>query len=182
MRRAAFLDRDGTLIREVGYLSRLEDLEVLPGVARALRRLGEAGFVRLVVTNQSGIARGFFDEEFVASTHRELLDRLEAEGAGVEGFYVCPHHPDRTGACECRKPRPGLLCQAAGEWGLDLAGSWVVGDKEADVALARRAGCRAALVRTGYGAETEAALAAKGREADVVADDLEGVVREMLRP
>lgn len=182
MRRAAFLDRDGTLIREVGYLSRLEDLEVLPGVARALRRLGEAGFVRLVVTNQSGVARGLFGEEFVASTHRALLDRLEAEGAAVEGFYVCPHHPDLTGACECRKPLPGLLRRAAGEWGLDLEGSWVVGDKEADVELARRAGCRAALVRTGYGAETEAALAAEGREADLVADDLEGAVEEMLRP
>lgn len=180
MRRAAFLDRDGTLIREVGYLSRLEDLAVLPGVAGALRRLGEAGFVRLVVTNQSGVARGYFGEDFVEKTHRELLRRLQTEGASVEGFYVCPHHPEHSGPCGCRKPKDGLLRRAAGEWGLDLGASWVVGDKAADVALARAAGCRAALVRTGYGAETEAELAGQGRAADVVADDLEHAVEEIL--
>ncbi len=181
MKKAAFLDRDGTLIREVGYLSRLQDLELLPGVPRALRRLGEAGFVRLVVTNQSGVARGFFDGGFVERTHRELSLRLSAEGAAVEGFYVCPHHPEYTGDCACRKPKDGLLRRAARERGLDLSASWVFGDKPADVELAQRAGCRAALVRTGYGIETELALSARGIEADVVADDLEGAVEEVLR-
>jgi D-glycero-D-manno-heptose 1,7-bisphosphate phosphatase len=175
-----FLDRDGTLVREVGYLSRLEDLEVLPGVASALRRLGAAGYVRLVVTNQSGVARGYFDQAFVEETHGELLRRLQEEGAFLEGFYVCPHHPDITGACACRKPRDGLLRQAAGEWALDLRACWVVGDKAADVELARRAGCQAALVRTGYGMETEAELALRGGKPDVVADDLAGAVEAIL--
>lgn len=182
MRRAVFLDRDGTLIREMGYLSCLEELEVLPGVAGALRRLGEAGYVRLVVTNQSGVARGYFDAAFVEKAHGELLRRLQAEGAALEGFYVCPHHPDYTGECSCRKPRDGLVRRAAREWGLELAASWVVGDKPADVELARRAGCRAALVRTGYGARTEAELVEQGRAADVVADDLAGAVEEILAP
>jgi D-glycero-D-manno-heptose 1,7-bisphosphate phosphatase len=180
VRRAVFLDRDGTLIREVGYLSRLEDLEVLPGVAAALRRLGEAGYLRLVVTNQSGVARGYFDEAFVERTHGELVRRLRAEGASLEGFYVCPHHPDTTGECPCRKPRDGLVRRAAGEWGIDLEASWVVGDKPADVELARRSGCRGALVRTGYGVRTQAELAVRDSKPDVVADDLAGAVEEIL--
>lgn len=182
MRRAAFLDRDGTLIREVGYLSRLEDVELLPGAAAALRRLGEAGYLRLVVTNQSGVARGMFDLAFVEETHRELRRRLQAEGADVEGFYVCPHHPDLTGPCGCRKPAPGLVERAAAEWGVDLAASWVVGDKPADVELARAAGCRAALVRTGYGARSAEELRARGVGPDLVAADLEEAVKEMLEP
>lgn len=180
VRRAVFLDRDGTLIREVGYLSRLEDLEILSGVASALRRLGEEGYVRLVVTNQSGVARGYFDEAFVERTHRELRRRLREQGADVEGFYVCPHHPDFTGVCACRKPEPGLVLQAAREWALDLALSWVIGDKPADVELGRRAGCRAVLVRTGYGARTEAELSVPGRAADVVADDLVHAAEEIV--
>ncbi|MFU8856515.1 MAG: D-glycero-alpha-D-manno-heptose-1,7-bisphosphate 7-phosphatase [Deferrisomatales bacterium] len=180
MRKAVFLDRDGTLIREVGYLSDLEALELLPGAAAALRRLGEAGYLRLVVTNQSGVARGYFDEAFVEATHRELLRRLREHGADVEAFYVCSHHPDFTGACACRKPNPGLVLRAAREWGVDLASSWVIGDKPADVEAGRRAGCRTALVRTGYGEETEAELAAAGRRADVLAADLAAAVEEIL--
>ncbi len=181
MRRAVFLDRDGTLIREVGYLSRLEDLEVLPGVAEALRRLGEAGFLRLVVTNQSGVARGFFDRAFVDRVHAELRSRLQAAGADLEAGYVCPHHPQEVPPCDCRKPAPGLLDRAAREWGVEMARSWVVGDKAADVRLARAAGCRAGLVRTGYGRETERELAALGQGPDAVADDLGGLVEEILR-
>lgn len=181
MRRAVFLDRDGTLVREVNYLARLADLAVLPGVAGALGRLAQAGYLRLVVTNQSGVARGYFDEAFVDETHRELRARLRRDGGDVEGFYVCPHHPELTGPCACRKPEPGLVTRAAAEWGVDLSGSWVVGDKVADVELARRAGCRAALVRTGHGAEAEVELARAGRRADLVADDLGAAVEEMLK-
>ncbi|MBI5442816.1 MAG: HAD family hydrolase [Deltaproteobacteria bacterium] len=180
VRRAVFLDRDGTLNREVGYLRTLAELELLPGVSRALLRLGEAGFLRLVVTNQSGIARGYFDRAFVEETHEELRRRLREEGADVEEFLVCPHHPDHTGPCGCRKPSPGLLQEAAARWDLDLAASWVVGDKPADIGLARAAGCRAALVRTGYGAESEAELEGLGLVPDVVAADLEAAVREIV--
>lgn len=178
MRRAVFLDRDGTIIRDAHFLSDLKDLEVLPGAAEALRRLGEAGFVRLVVTNQSGVARGYFGLDFVEEAHGELRRRLRAAGADVEGFYVCPHHPDHTGCCDCRKPAPGLLRRAAEEWQVDLTASWVVGDKVCDVDLARAGGCRAGLVRTGGGALAEAS----GVVADVVADDLAGVVEEILKP
>jgi D-glycero-D-manno-heptose 1,7-bisphosphate phosphatase len=179
--KAVFLDRDGTMIREVGYLASLDDLEVLPGVGRALRRLGEAGFLRIVVTNQSGVARGYFGPEFVDAAHQELRRLLREEGADVEAFYTCPHHPDHTGPCRCRKPAPGLLERAAVEWGVDLAASWVVGDKQADVELGRAARCRSALVRTGYGARTEDELAAAGITPDVSATDLEAAVREILK-
>lgn len=180
VKRAVFLDRDGTLIREVGYLATLDALEILPGVGRALRQLGEAGFLRIVVTNQSGVARGYFDLNFVAATHDELRRRLREEGADVEAFYSCPHHPDHTGPCACRKPSPGLIHAAALEWDVDLARSWVAGDKAADVELARAAGCRSALVRTGYGAQTAEELAAAGVAPDVTAEDLEAAVQEIL--
>ena len=178
---AIFLDRDGTIIREVGYLSRLADLEVLPGVARALRRLGEAGFVRVVVTNQSGVARGLFERSFVEETHAELRRRLDEAGADIDAFYVCPHHPEFDGPCECRKPVPGLVRLAARDLGLDVSASWVIGDKVADVELGRRAGCRTCLVRTGYGRKSEAALTGSGLAPDLVADDLEVGADEILR-
>ncbi len=177
-----FLDRDGTVVREVGYLSRLEDLAVLPGAAAALKALGDAGYQRILVTNQSGVARGFFDLAFVERVHRELRARLRREGADLEGWYVCPHHPDWTGPCGCRKPATGLVDRAVAERGIDPARSWVVGDKRADVDLARNAGCRAGLVRTGYGRETERELRALGAPPDAVADDLAGLVEEILRP
>jgi len=181
MKRAVFLDRDGTLIEEVGYLSRLEDLRLLPGAVEALELLYRGGYLRLVVTNQSGVARGFFDRGFVDRIHGEIQARLQTRGVSIDGFYVCPHHPDHSGACGCRKPLPGLVYQAAKERGLDLGASWVVGDKPADVELARRAGCRAALVRTGYGAETEAQLLEEGAHVDVVADDVLAAAKELLR-
>jgi len=181
VKRAVFLDRDGTLIEEVGYLSRMEDLTLLPGVTEALELLSGAGYLLFVVTNQSGIARGFFDRAFVDRVHGELRARLEVEGVSIDGFYVCPHHPDHSGPCECRKPLPGLIFQAAREWGLDLGRCWVVGDKLADVGLARRAGCRAALVRTGYGVETEAQLGGGAAQPDVIADDVRSAARELLR-
>jgi D-glycero-D-manno-heptose 1,7-bisphosphate phosphatase len=175
------LDRDGTLIADADYLRRLEDLELLPGVPDALQRLRKAGYLCLVVTNQSGVARGYCDLAFVDTAHRELEARLRAEGSGVDGFYVCPHHPDYTGVCACRKPAPGMLHEAAAQWGLDLSRSWVVGDKPSDVELARNAGCLAALVRTGSGRETERELARAGLAADVVADDLTAAVEEILK-
>ncbi len=181
MRPAVFLDRDGTLIREVGYLSRLEDLEVLPGVPRALGRLGDAGFLRIVVTNQSGVARGYFESAFVEKVHEELIRRLRLAGADVEALYVCPHHPRHTGSCGCRKPEPGLIRKAQQEWDVDLRASWVVGDKAADVALAGNVGCRAGLVRTGYGRETEGELRRQGIRPDAVADSLAELVEEIVR-
>ena len=182
MNRAVFLDRDGTLIREAQYLSRLEDLELLPGVPQALGRLGAAGFLRIVATNQSGVARGTFPLEFVTACHVELRRQVREAGGDIDDFYVCPHHPDHTGACDCRKPATGLLAEAARKWRVDLAKCWVVGDKPADILLGHNAGCSTALVRTGYGARTELDLAADGVVPDVVGDDLPAVVEEILRP
>jgi D-glycero-D-manno-heptose 1,7-bisphosphate phosphatase len=176
-----FLDRDGTLIEEVGYLSRMEDLRLFDGTAEALDLLRRAGYLCLLVTNQSGVARGYFDGAFVERVHGEIQARLQALGTSVDGFYVCPHHPDHSGACACRKPLPGLLHRAARDWGLDLRACWVVGDKPGDVELARAAGCRAALVRTGYGGETELQLQRDGISVEVIADDLLGAARELLR-
>ncbi len=180
MKPAVFLDRDGTLVVERGYLCRPEDVELIPGAARALRKLAGAGFLRVVVTNQSGVARGYFGPGAVAEVHGAIRGLLRAEGADVDGWYVCPHHPEFTGPCECRKPGTGLLERAARELGIDLARSWVVGDKVSDVELARRAGCRAALVRTGYGRQAEAELAASGRLPGIVADHLEEAVERIL--
>lgn len=182
VRRAVFLDRDGTLIREVGYLRRMEDVAVLPGAAEALRRLGEAGFLRLVVTNQSGVARKYVTREFVDRVNETVRDSVQRGGGDVEGFYVCPHHPEHGSRCSCRKPDVGLLLQAAEEWDIEFPSSWVVGDKVEDVELAHRAGCRSALVRTGYGRESEARLeAARGALPDVIADDLGAAVEAIVR-
>ncbi len=179
MRPAVFLDRDGTLIREAHYLSRMEDLEVLPGVPEGLGRLRRAGFALVGVTNQSGVARGYFDLSFVEAVHREI-DRRLGPAAALDGWYVCPHHPEFTGPCGCRKPEPGLVLRAAAELGLDPGRSWVVGDKPADLELARRTGCRAVLVRTGYGRETEERLGASGVKPDAIADDLRAAADRIL--
>lgn len=180
MSRALFLDRDGTLVREVDYLRRMAELEILPGVAQALQDAGAAGFLRLVITNQSGVARGFFGAEFVVQVHQEMCRRLQAQGANLEGLYVCPHHPEFSGPCGCRKPAPELVLRAAREHGVDLARSWVIGDKPADLELGRRAGCRTALVRTGYGSATAGRLVALGLRPEIIADDLSGAVKEIL--
>ena len=134
MSRAVFLDRDGTLIEEAGYLDRLDRVAFFPFTVDAVRLLNRAGFMVVVVTNQAGIGRGFFDEAFVEEAHRTLSERLAAGGAAIDAFYFCPHHPEATRpgykqACDCRKPQPGLLKRAAHDHDLDLAASFVVGDR-----------------------------------------------------
>jgi D-glycero-D-manno-heptose 1,7-bisphosphate phosphatase len=155
MTRAVFLDRDGTMIEERGYLDRLDLVSPFPYTADAIIRLRQAGFAIVVVTNQAGVARGYFDESFVRSTHAHL-DALLGPAAAPDAYYYCPHHPDGVVAgyavaCRCRKPSPGMIEQAAAELGLDIARSFVVGDKWLDVGLANQAGARGILVRTGYG-------------------------------
>jgi D-glycero-D-manno-heptose 1,7-bisphosphate phosphatase len=157
-----FVDRDGTLNREVHYLRRLGDLRLLPGAAAAVRRLGAAGFAVVVVTNQSGVARGLIAPATLAAIHAAIAARLAARGATLAGIYVCPHHPVVGRApfrrrCRCRKPGAGMVTRAARELGLDLARSYVVGDGPADLGLARAAGLPAVLVRTGHGRRTAAA-------------------------
>jgi D-glycero-D-manno-heptose 1,7-bisphosphate phosphatase len=154
--RAVFLDRDGTLIEEAGYLDRLDRVALFPFSVDAVRLLNRAEFKIIVASNQSGIARGFFDEAFVDQTHRHIADALARGGARIDAFYYCPHHPEGSveryrQACDCRKPRPGLLRRAAGEHQLDLGRSFVVGDRPLDVEAAAAVGAAGVLVRTGYG-------------------------------
>ncbi|MFO7958981.1 MAG: HAD family hydrolase [Candidatus Brocadiia bacterium] len=153
-RRAVFLDRDGTLIEDVGYLNRADQLRVLPGVPAALRDLRAAGFLLIVVTNQSAVARGWLTEPKLCAINQRLNAMLRAEGAGLDAFYCCPHLPDGTvrrytHECECRKPRPGLLLKAADEWGIDLERSYAVGDSERDVVAGNRTGCHTILIAEG---------------------------------
>lgn len=153
---AVFLDRDGTINEEVNYLSRMEQLRLYPQTLEAIRLVNAAGMKAVVVTNQSGIARGYFTEEFVCSVHNRINELLRAGGARIDGFYVCPHHPVYGNGiykqdCECRKPKPGLLLQAAAEMGIDLARSYMVGDMLKDIETGKKLGVKGILVRTGYG-------------------------------
>jgi histidinol-phosphate phosphatase family protein len=141
--RAVFIDRDGTINRDVPYCSRPEDFELLPGAAEAIRLLNEHGFKVVVVTNQSGIARGYFTEEMLARIHDKMRTELARHGAHVDAIYYCPHHPDDN--CDCRKPKPKMVLQAAEDLDIDLSQSYVIGDDQKDMELARRAGCKAGI-------------------------------------
>ena len=158
--RAVFLDRDGTMIEDVGYLDRLERLRLFPYTIDAVRLLNDAGFRVVVVTSQNGVANGVLTEQFLGETHAHLSRVFEAAGARVDGYYYCPHSPHATVEryrtdCECRKPKPGMILAAAAEHGLDVERSFVVGDRWRDVEMGLNAGTRAVLVETGYG-KTEA--------------------------
>ncbi len=183
MRRAVFLDRDGTLLLEKHYLSRPEDVELQPGCLEALHLLRGTGLALVLVSNQSGVARGFFGEADVAAVHRRLTEMLAEAELELDGIYYCPHLPDAKVAkyrrrCACRKPQPGMLEKAAAELDLELAGSWVIGDKRDDLELGLQSGMRTILVRSGHGLETEAGLSAgdsAGLEA--VSDDILAAAR-----
>jgi D-glycero-D-manno-heptose 1,7-bisphosphate phosphatase len=184
-RPAVFLDRDGTLIDEAGYLDRLERLVFYPYSVDAVRLLNRAGFAVVIVTNQAGVARGIFPETFVAAGHRYVMDRLERGGARVDGCYYCPHHPggtvpEYTRACDCRKPRPGLLKQAAADLNIDLTRSFAVGDRWHDLEAGEAVGARGVLVRTGYG-RTEEAAPKPGVAPAVIADNLIAAASWILR-
>jgi D-glycero-D-manno-heptose 1,7-bisphosphate phosphatase len=155
-RPAVFIDRDGTLTEEVGYVNHPSRLHLLPRAAEAIRRLNGAGVAAVVVTNQAGIARGYFSESVLHAVNDALVVQLGRAGARLDGLYACVHHPSEGEApyraqCECRKPKPGLLRRAAAELGLDLARSTMIGDKASDLVPARAVGAGAVLVLTGYG-------------------------------
>ncbi len=149
MRKAVFLDRDGPLIEEVGYLSRIEEFRLLPRVGEAIRLLNHHQLKAIVVTNQSGVARGYFPESLVQVIHRKLEGLLKREGAHLDGIYYCPHHPDEQ--CECRKPATGLVKKAVEDLGINCSQSYVVGDRGIDIELAYGVGAKGILVLSGYG-------------------------------
>jgi D-glycero-D-manno-heptose 1,7-bisphosphate phosphatase len=180
LRPAAFLDRDGTVAEEVGYLNHLSRFRLLGGAGAAIRRLNEASIPVVVITNQSGVGRGYFPESLVSQVHARMADELKRDGARLDGVYYCPHVS--RDACPCRKPKTGMLDAAARDLGLALGRSFVVGDRHGDVQLAERAGARSILVRTGYG-EGELAWHAKDwpRQPDFVAADLAEAVEWILK-
>lgn len=185
-RRAIFMDRDGTVCDEVGYVNHVGRLRLLPRSAEAIRLANEAGFQTVLVTNQAGVARGYFDEDLVHEVHDRLRHLLAEAGARLDGIYYCPHHPE-VGApayrreCDCRKPRPGMLRRAREEMGIDLAASYVVGDTVKDLGVARGVGATAVLVLTGYGrGELEHQSHAWTVQPDHVAEDLLDAVRWIL--
>jgi D-glycero-D-manno-heptose 1,7-bisphosphate phosphatase len=151
LRIGVFLDRDGTIIEEKGYLSDPEDVELIPGAARAIRLLNHLGLRTVVVSNQSGVARGYFPLSVVEEINERVRLLLGEGGASLDGMYYCPHHPDDW--CTCRKPEPGMLLQAAGELGIDLPRSYMVGDMASDVETIHRLGGKGIVVFTGYGKE-----------------------------
>lgn len=185
MNRAVFLDRDGTLNREVDFLTEPAQLELLPGVAEGLSRLAEDQWLLCVVTNQSGVARGLLSEAVLAEIHGRLREMLASAGAHLDWIGHCPHHPkhgppDLRRACDCRKPEPGLLLRAAAELDIDLARSWMVGDSARDLQAGRSAGCHSILVGTGKGAQTLETMGAHERTSLLAATDFLGAVDLIL--
>lgn len=151
-----FIDRDGCLTEEAGYVNHVSRIRLLPRTARAVRKLNRAGVPAVMVTNQAGIAKGYFSEEVLEAVNAEMVRQLAALDARLDGLYVCAHHPDEgvppyRADCDCRKPRPGLLVRAASDLGLDLPASVVVGDKVSDIGVAHAVGAAGVLVLTGYG-------------------------------
>jgi len=151
MNKAVFLDRDGTINKEVQYLDDAEKLELLPNVAKVIKILNEGGFKVIVITNQSAIARGLLTREKLEEIHNKLSKLLSDEGSKIDAIYYCPHHPDEN--CECRKPRTGLILKASKEYNISLKDSYMIGDKLVDVETGKNAGCKTILVLTGYGTE-----------------------------
>lgn len=182
---AIFIDRDGTLNEDIGYVSAPEQLIIYPYAAQAVRLINESGMKAIIITNQSGIARGLYDEEMLGAIHDLLIEELAREGARIDAVYYCPHHP-RIGderyrkACDCRKPQTGMLVEAARAHSIDLEHSYVIGDKASDINLATNAGARGALVMTGYGRETLRNLSAWPCSPAIVADDALEAVKRIL--
>jgi D-glycero-D-manno-heptose 1,7-bisphosphate phosphatase len=180
LRPAVFLDRDGTISEDVGYLNDVRQFRMFPFAAGAIRKLNDANLPVIVVTNQSGVGRGFFAESMVHTVHEEMTQQLAAAGAHLTAIYYCPHTSDDD--CDCRKPKPGMMQRAVREHGADLRRSFVVGDRYGDVELAQANGGRGVLVRTGYGEEDlRVNGAAWPKQPDFVADDLADAVEWILR-
>jgi len=175
MNKAFFLDRDGVINVECDYLHDPDQVVLIPGTAEALKMIRSAGYLAVVVTNQSGIARGMYSEADTHAVHRRINELLQAEGTQIDAFYLCPHHPKHSGECSCRKPAPGMLLAAARDLQIQLEDSFMAGDRISDLDAGRNAGCRASyLVRTGYGSNLVEEARAAGYP--VAADLREAVI------
>lgn len=182
MNRAVFIDRDGTISEEVGYINHASRFCLFPYAASAIKHLNDNGWLAIVTTNQAGVARGYFAEEMVKTVHERMTSELESGGARLDAIYYCAHHPSVGDPpyrvdCDCRKPKPGLITRAAQDLDIDLAQSWMVGDRYSDIELARNAGVKSAFVLSGYGrGEWEHQRASWTHQPDLVAENLLEVV------
>ncbi|MFX1378920.1 MAG: D-glycero-beta-D-manno-heptose 1,7-bisphosphate 7-phosphatase [Promethearchaeota archaeon] len=154
-KKAIFLDRDGVINREVNHLSNPDDFEFIEGSIEALKILKQKGFLLIIITNQAGIARGIFTEETLIKIHDKMIARLKQDEIELDEIYYCPHHPDFTGPCNCRKPHPGMILKAEIKYDIDLANSYFVGDTLNDIQTGKAANCKTVLVLTGYGKEEQ---------------------------
>ena len=187
MEKVIFLDRDGTLNVEVNYLHRKEDLVLLPGVPEALKAFKDQGYKLVVITNQAGVARGYYTEDDVRELHRYMNELLAEQGAEIDGFYYCPHHPEHGIGqykiqCHSRKPETGMFEMAEQDFDVDKASSWMIGDKLIDIEAGRNYGVRTVLVGTGYGAGVHEEQKKKGDfPYDLYANDLLEAYNEINR-
>jgi D-glycero-D-manno-heptose 1,7-bisphosphate phosphatase len=170
MKKCIFLDRDGTIIVEKNYLSDPRDVELLPGAAQGLGQLAAMGYLLVVVTNQSGVGRSYFDVAQVEAVHARLDQILEQAGARIDKYFYCPHLPDD--GCRCRKPSTGMIDDAVQELGIDIRGSYMIGDKLCDLQLGKNSGLEPVLVRTGYGANLDSVKSLAEAGCRFVADNL----------
>jgi len=185
-RPAVFIDRDGTISEEVGYVNHPSRFRLFPYSAEAIRILNDAGWLAILITNQAGVARGYFSEDVIHKVHDQLTRDLQNESARLDAIYYCAHHPSvgeppYRSDCDCRKPKPGLIQQAAKEVEIDLAASWMAGDRYSDVELARNAGLRSAFVLSGYGrGEWEYQSQAWAHQPDLVCENLLEAVKSIV--
>ena len=174
--RAVFLDRDGTIMEDSNYVGDVKRVVLIPGTVAALKRLRDAGYKLFIITNQSGVGRGYFTREAVEQIHAHLDEQFGKSGVQFDGYYVCPHHPEDN--CDCRKPKPKFLLEAARTHGLDLARCFMIGDRASDIGAGLNAGTRTILVLTGVGRET---LAKNETKPDHVAGDIAGAADWILK-
>jgi D-glycero-D-manno-heptose 1,7-bisphosphate phosphatase len=174
--RAVFLDRDGTIMEDSNYVGDIERVLVIPSAVAALQRLQEAGYKLFIITNQSGVGRGYFTREAVESIHAHLDEHFGRHGVHFDRYYVCPHHPEDN--CDCRKPKPKFLLDAAREYGLELSHCFMVGDRPSDIQAGINAGVSSILVLTGVGRET---LAKREVKPDHVAEDIGAAAAWILK-
>ena len=177
-KRAVFIDRDGTMSEEVGYVNHSSRFRLFPYTATAIKHLNESGWLAIVVTNQAGVARGYFSEDMIETVHAQMTKDVTANGGRIDAIYYCAHHPSvgeppYRVACDCRKPQPGLINRAAEQFDVDLSSSWMIGDRYSDVELARNAGVKSMFVLSGYGrGEWEHQRTTWSAQPDLVAENL----------
>jgi D-glycero-D-manno-heptose 1,7-bisphosphate phosphatase len=185
-RRAVFLDRDGTINKDVGYPNSYDMIDIFPYSFEAVKKINQAGFLAVIVTNQSGIGRGYIEEKNLHDLHRKMGGIFGQHGAHFDGIYHCPHYkdaenPEYRGECSCRKPKPGMALQAAQDLEIDLTQSYMIGDKEEDILFGNNCQASSILVLTGFGTKTLPKLQEKGIEPAYVANTLDDAIEWILK-